>query len=540
MVDQREPLNHRITAFPAGPMYPVRDSAMTTDAATNESPRTHRTPPGPVASLWLTGLAFTAIHVAFSGRYGFHRDELLSYSNAIHLDWCYVVYPPLTAWFARAELILFGTSLVGFRILPAIAIGLVSVLAGLIARAMGGERCAVLLAAVAAGIAGPVCFAGTFFSYMSFDLLWWVLVAWATAELIRTENPRWWILIGAGFGLGLLTKYTILAYAAGLLVGMLFTSNRRYFRSGWFWCGVALALVMALPVILWQFQHQFVALAWMKSIHARDMAMGRTDHFLLYQLWNATNPITVPLWCAGLWFLFATRAGKPFRIIGWMYAVTLVLFTIAKARDYYLTPAYPMLLAAGAVWGEAWVAAKSPHARAAITRSTWISLACGACIVFALTIPMAPLQSAWWRVADGAHGNFSLEVGWPEYVAAIARVRDSLPPEERSSVRVLAADEGEAGAVNLFGSRYGLGEAISGMNSNWLRGYGNPPPQTVIAAGFTQDEVDRIFARCELAARYEEPLGVHNITLSGRGSIFVCRDIREPWPEFWKHFQYYG
>ena len=92
------------------------------------------------AALWLTGLAFAGVHIAVSGRYGFHRDELLSYSNAMHLDWCYVVYPPLTAWLARAELTVFGTSLMGYRFLPALAIGMVSVLAGLIARAMGGGR----------------------------------------------------------------------------------------------------------------------------------------------------------------------------------------------------------------------------------------------------------------------------------------------------------------------------------------------------------------------------------------------------------------
>lgn len=199
-----------------------------------------------------------------------------------------------------------------------------------------------------------------------------------------------------------------------------------------------------------------------------------------------------------------------------------------------------MLLAAGAVWSETWVNAKSPAARKSITRTAWISLACGAVSVFTLTIPMAPLHSAWWRVAEGSHGNFSLEIGWPEYVATIARVRDSLPPQERGGARVLAADEGGAGAVNLYGRRYGLGEAISGMNSNWLRGYGHPPPETVIAVEFTRSEVDRIFARCELAAQYSDPLGVSNITIGGRGSIFVCRDIREPWPEFWKHYQYYG
>jgi hypothetical protein len=514
----------------------------------NESIRARRAFPGPVASLWLTGLAFTAIHVAFSGRYGFHRDELLSYNNATHLDWCYVVYPPLTAWLARVELILFGTSLVGYRLFAGVAIGLVSVFAGLCARAMGGARRAMLLAAVAAGIAGPVAFAGTFFSYMSFDLLWWVMAAWAMAQLIRTENPRWWMAVGAAFGLGLLTKYTILAFAAGLLVGMLLTPSRRWFRSGWFWGGVALAFAMALPVVLWQIQHHWVALAWMQSIHTRDMGWGRTNHFLLNQLWNATNPVTVPLWCAGLWFLFATQAGKPYRPIGWMYVTPLILFLIAKGRDYYLTPAYPMLLAAGAVWGEGWVDAKNPAVRGRVTRGAWISLGVSAIFVFSITLPIAPIQSAWWRFADGVHGNFDMEIGWPDLAATVARVRDSLPPAERNGVRVMAADEGETGAVNLYGRKYGLGEAISGMNSNWLHGYGDPPPQTVIAVGFTQSEVERIFARCDDAARLAKPYGVVNDAIDGIGKdaignremVYVCRDIRVPWPEFWKGFQYYG
>ena len=101
----------------------------------HDSTHTSQVPADGRVALWLTGLAFTAIHVAFSGRYGFHRDELLSYSNAMHLDWCYVVYAPLTAWLARVELVAFGTNLVGYRLLPAVAVGLVSVLAGLIARA---------------------------------------------------------------------------------------------------------------------------------------------------------------------------------------------------------------------------------------------------------------------------------------------------------------------------------------------------------------------------------------------------------------------
>ncbi len=193
----------------ARPMYDLRKSTSTGEftltIGADMRDSTHARPvyaEGTVA-LWLTGLAFTAIHVAFSGRYGFHRDELLSYSNAMHLDWCYVVYAPLTAWLARAELVVFGTSLVGYRLLPAVSVGLVSVLAGLIARAMGGGKGAMLVAAVAAGIAGPICFAGSFLSYMSFDILWWVLVAWATARLLRDGTMRaGGSSIGAGIGLG--------------------------------------------------------------------------------------------------------------------------------------------------------------------------------------------------------------------------------------------------------------------------------------------------------------------------------------------------
>jgi hypothetical protein len=197
-------------------------------------------------------------------------------------------------------------------------------------------------------------------------------------------------------------------------------------------------------------------------------------------------------------------------------------------------------MAAGAVWGESWIGAKSPRAQRRITRTVWISLAIGALAVFALTLPIAPVQSTWWRIANATNTCFSMEIGWPELAATVAQVRDSLPVEERSGVGILAADEGETGAVNLYGRAYGLKEAISGMNSNWLRGYGNPPPQTVIAVGFKRSELDQIFARCEVAARLSNPYGIVNDAIGDRAQVYVCRDIRLPWPEFWKHFQYYG
>jgi len=61
------------------------------------------------------------------------------------------------------------------------------------------------------------------------------------------------------------------------------------------------------------------------------------------------NPITLPLWAAGLAWVFFSPAGKRWRVLGWTYLVMLVIFIALHGKNYYLVPAYPMLFAAGAV-----------------------------------------------------------------------------------------------------------------------------------------------------------------------------------------------
>lgn len=491
-------------------------------------------------ALWLLGLAITVVHVAAGTRYGFYRDELLTYSNARDLEWGYVVYPPMTAWLARGELALFGTSLVGFRFLAAVGTGLMAVLTGKMARAMGGGRQAMLVAACAASLGGVVFFTGSFLSYMSFDLLWWVAAAWCVTRLLAREDPRWWLGVGAAIGLGLMTKYTMALWAVAVLGAMALTPNRRYFRSGWFWAGVAVTLTMVAPNAWWQYQHHFVALDWVRSIHARDMRLGRTDNFVFLQFWEVTNPLAVPLWMAGLWFVLARPEGRRWRMLGWMYVLTLGSLLALRGRDYYLAPAYPMLMAAGAVWVEGRLHVLPAERQRRYLRTVWRALAICAVVMGALMLPIAPVNSAWWRVQEGVSHQLNMQIGWPELAATVAQVRNGLRADELGVVGVMAADEGEAGAVNLYGRAYGLPRAISGMNSNWLRGYGNPAPQTVIAVGFKPEELAGIFTTCRAAARLENPYGVVNDTYRGREVVYVCRNLQRPWPEFWKGFQYYG
>ena len=192
---------------------------------------------GDLIILFAIALVDVLLHVLFSGQYGFHRDELDIVMNARQLDWGYVAYPPLTPLLARIGLELFGPSLVGLRLLPALGQGIVVVLTGLMARDMGGGRFAQALAAVAAAIAPVALTAGLLIQYLSFDYVWWVVAAFCVVRLLKTEDPRWWLGIGAAIGLGMLTKYTMAFFAVGLAVGILLSSARRYLRSPWLWAG---------------------------------------------------------------------------------------------------------------------------------------------------------------------------------------------------------------------------------------------------------------------------------------------------------------
>jgi len=137
-------------------------------------------------------------------------------------------------------------------------------------------------------------------------------------------------------------------------------------------------------------------------------------------------------------------------------------------------------------------------------------------------------------------GNFNSEIGWPDLVETVAKIRDSLPVQEQARLGILAGDDGETGAVNLYGPAYGLPRAISGMNSNWLRGYGDPSPETVITVGMDRDFLYRNFESCEVVGRLTNRYGIENSVIDGYADVFVCRHLRQPWPDFWEHFRYYG
>ncbi|MEY2527265.1 MAG: hypothetical protein QOE73_2036 [Verrucomicrobiota bacterium] len=489
-----------------------------------------------VANLVYLAAATIIIHIFTGGSYGFHRDELATLDDARHLAWGYVAYPPVTPFFGRLSLQLFGTSLTGFRFFAALACALSILLTGLMAREFGGRRSAQLIAAAAAI---PFCLAaGSLMQYVSFDYLWWVLIAYFFVRLCKSDNPRWWIAIGCAIGFGMLTKYSMLFCAAGIVAGVVFTDLRRHLKSKWLWLGAGCSVLIFLPNLIWQRQHDFVSLEFLRHIHERDVRIGRTKDFLPDQL--SLNLFAFPLAMLGLCFYFFSRDGRRFRALAWMYVIPFFLFLIAQGRGYYLAPAYPALYAGGSVWMEQYLdrlrLGWSRTARAVV----WIALAADIVVTGAVTLPIAPINSRWWNAAVKVNEDLAEEIGWPELVETVARIRDSLPDTERARLGILAGNYGEAGAINLYGPRYGLPQAISGTNSFWARGYGDPPPETLIVVGFSRQFVEHYFQSFEVVAHSWNRHGVANEETTRHPDIFVCRGLRQSWPEFWKTFRRYG
>src|SRR5215212_11571292 len=191
----------------------------------SEERRTRRSLLGGNTLLFLLALVKLLVHLLTAGNYGNFRDELYYIAASEHLSLGYVDFPPfvaLTTALARATL---GDSLL------ALAGAAVVVLAGLMARELGGGRFAQGLAALAVLVAPDFLVFGTFISMDAFDQLFQVSAAYVLLLILKRNEPRLWLLFGLFAGLGLLAKLTMLSFGFAVLVALLLTPARRHLRT---------------------------------------------------------------------------------------------------------------------------------------------------------------------------------------------------------------------------------------------------------------------------------------------------------------------
>lgn len=501
------------------------------------------------ATALLLGLAFAKVllHCLTNGNYGYFRDELYYIACSDHLAWGYVDHPPLSLLVLKVTRLLFGDSIFAIRLPVVLAGAACVVMTGLLAREMGGGWFAQLVAALAYAVNAVSMAMGTFFSMNAFDHLFWIACAWLAIRIVRTENPKLWLAFGAVAGIAMLNKISIGFFGFGIVVGLLLTSQRRQFLSPWIWAGGAIAFVIFLPHILWQFANDFPTLEFISEGRQHKIAHVSPLRYLLDQVID-TNPHTVPVWLIGLACLLFARSARPYRFLGFAYLAILTLFIVQKAKAYYLAPAYPMLYAMGAVAIERFIQwPGSDRPRRALLRSLLRAgivafLLLGGVLVAPMAVPILPPETCLRyqemlgfeppREEVGHTAalpqHFADRLGWENMVAEVAAVYRSLSPEERARCVIFADNYGQAGAVDFFGPKYGLPKAICAHNNYWLWGYRDATGEIVIWLGRGTENSEEVFEHVERAATVVSPHAQETNV-----PILICRGLKRPVKEVW-------
>ncbi len=494
------------------------------------------------STAWLPILAAAGITLLLLGltmeRYGYHRDELYFLAAGQRLDWGFVDQPPLTPAVAALATWVFGGSLAGLRLLPALAAGAVVVLTGLIAREMGGGRFAQGFAALCASVSTLVLALGHMLATATFDLLIWVTVLWLVARILRGGDQRLWAAVGVIAGIGLLNKHLVLFLGVGIVLGLAVAGPRRLLRSGWAWVGVAVALAIFLPNLIWQATHGWPQVAMAGVIAERTAGIGGRIEYLAFQL-IAVNPLLAPVWVIGLWRLIRSPELRAFRALAVAYLAVLAIFLVSGGRFYYLGGLYAPLLAAGAVTIEGWLhrrrAAGRPRLAAALTAGALAAGILGA----PFSIPVLPAEVTAGAVFGEANPEQLETIGWPELVQTVADVYADLPPDERETTTIVALNYGQAGAIERFGPMHDLPQphALHNSYADW-----GPPPAdattAVVVGDWPQPRLVALFATCEEVAAITNPAGAGNEEAGA--PVRVCRDPHRPWSQVWPEQRFYS
>lgn len=487
-----------------------------------------------------------ALLMAFSTRYGYHRDELYFLEASEHLSWGYVDQPPLSVALAGLSHLLFGDSLAGLRLFPALADGGIVLLTGMIARELGGRRFAQALAALSIAV-GPFLIAGHMAGPTAYDFAGWAAVSLLVLRILRTGDERLWLAVGVVAGLSLLAKETILFLLAGLALGLIVNRQRGVFRSPWLWAGAALAVAIWSPTLVWQAQHGWPTLEMSSNLRQDHSGLGYSLTFVPIQLllpgwWVA------PVWLAGLWALWREDRFRPYRAFAVAFVSLFVLVGVFLGdRPYYVAPLYAVLLAAGAlvteevVRGERRFFSTGPPGRRLIWRSSRAAIgfvALMAVLALPLSLPVLPASALATVPLQDINYNLGETIGWQELVDDVATVYRSLPPAERTTTAIVTANYGEAGAIDRYGPALGLPRAFSGHNSYWWWGSPIPATGTAIVVGFGRPRLlERFFGWVTLAGQVRNSQGVDNDEQGA--SIWLCREQRAPWPAIWSFFRHY-
>ena len=475
--------------------------------------------------------------------YEIHRDELLYAAMGQHLRLWHMDFPPFIAVAANLQRLLFGDTLWGLRVLPALAgAGLVWVTMD-VARRLGARVPAQVVAGGVVLLSPLYLRTSVLFQPVVFDQLWWCLALWALLRRGLDDEPRWWLGVGAALGVGLFTKFSIAFLAIPLAVAILLTPLRRDLRTPWPWTAAGLSVVIGHPSLAGQ-----VALGWpfftqMEDLRASQLSHVTVPDFLMEQVLMIGPGIVLAV--VGAAWLVTARGRAAHRTVGLAALGAFAFLLVLHGKAYYAGPVFPVLLGAGAA---AVSAARPVVARLALGAVATTHLAFGLAVV-PMGIPVVPPEAmakyaARLGVAEATTTNTGQQLelpqdyadmlGWEAFADTVIRVWQDLEPAERERATLMGTNYGRAGALDWYGGPAGLPPAVAPVGSYWFWGYGDRSWDVVVVAGGRMEGLQELFRDVVEVARVRDPWRVPE---ERDVAVYIARDPIDPVAVVWPRFE---
>jgi hypothetical protein len=469
-----------------------------------------------------------------------HRDEFLYLAEGRHLAWGFMEVPPLLGLLAWVSQLL-GNSFFIVKLWPALFGALTYVVTARIIVSLKGGLYALFLSFLAL-VFGAFLRVHYLFQPNFLEIFFYTLIAFAVIRYTQTKKNIYLYIFGISCGLGMMSKYSIAFFITGVLVGLLLSSERRIYLNKHFYFASFIAVVIFLPNLLWQYNHNFPVQHHMQELQQTQLQYISPSSFIKDQV--LMNLPCVYVWITGLLFIILSKKGRQYIFMFWAYTILILLLIIFHGKNYYALGVYPALFAFGSYLLEMLTKKRVPFMRWVFIT---ISFYFGIMFIF-LELPMLPPNKLAAIYKDkkiektGAllwedqqnhplPQDFADMLGWKEITEKTARIYNELSDEEKSKTLIKCDNYGQTGALNYYGKALGLPEAYSynGTFILWIPdkfdnitnvitvGENNPDATTAIAKEFAsihvRDDLSDNLARengCKIILWYHAKEGVLN------------------------------
>jgi hypothetical protein len=427
-------------------------------------------------------LAKLVIHLVTASNYLLHRDAYLYLAQSGHPDWSYYSTPPLLAFLIRIHTFIWGDSILAIRLLPAL-IGTASIfIVGWLIKKLKGGTWAQLIGLSAYLLSPAFLRPAVLLQPVILNHLFWLLSVVVLFQMVRKENPRLLLWMIPVLGLGWLAKYSIIFYGSALLAALLITPHRKLLWSRYLPITIAGGILLILPNLVWQHQHNWPVISHMNELHESQLGNVLLKDFLMAQLFMHLPALLV--WMGGLIWLFTNRQHRTYRLFAWAYILTLLLIILLRGKFYYTIAAYTILVVFGGLAWEHW----SRRRRRWIAVGVLGILALSAISILPFSLPIYPPErmveydrkqmelglEVMLKWEDGeVHDlpqDYADMVGWDELAEKVWGFYDSLEDSVKARTMVYGENYGIAGSLLYYrpGDSYPQVHSFNDAFMNWI------------------------------------------------------------------------